>query len=193
MAYVYGRLAVDVVPQLMDDEAWRRPWVTTAFDDDLRDRLRAAGQRMEQYAGELMSLPQLTSHGDACPNNLLAGPTPDSFVLIDYGFWLPQAVGFDLGQLLAGDIQLGIGPWQRLGELDDRCVAAYTSGLAAEGVTLSEDVVRRAHALQLLLFAGLSSLPEEGMSSSQAEARAALARHSLDLVERTDQVSSSPG
>ena len=39
--------------------------------------------------------------------------------------------------------------------------------------------------LQLMLFSGISSLPDPGMDEAQVHARARLARLSLDLVEAT--------
>ena len=54
----------------------------------------------------LEALPQCYQHGDASPQNLLVPKgKPDEFVVIDWGFDCPQAVGFDLGQLLIGDGQ----------------------------------------------------------------------------------------
>ena len=51
----------------------------------------------------LDALPQCYQHGDASPQNLLVPEgNPDEFVVIDWGFDCPQAVGFDLGQLLVG-------------------------------------------------------------------------------------------
>ena len=76
--YATGRLAVQVVPMLMSDEIWQHP-LCAAFDDDLRDRLRAAAADSIALAAEADALPYLLSHGDACPNNLLAGePTTTS-------------------------------------------------------------------------------------------------------------------
>ena len=44
-----------------------------------------------------------SSHGDASPQNLLVPASePDTFVVIDWSFHGPLAVGFDLGQLLIG-------------------------------------------------------------------------------------------
>lgn len=183
--YVHGRLAGAVLPVLMDDGAWQARAVAAAFDGDLRDRMRAAATRLGAMAAELMSLPTTTSHGDASPNNLLPGATDDDLVLIDFGFWMTQPVGFDLGQLIAGETQLGRGPAD-LAAVDAACVTAYTHGLAAEGLDVDEAVVRRAHALQLFLFAGVSALPDEGMTAEQVTARAGLARHSLALLEATD-------
>ena len=70
--YATGRLEVQVVPMLMSDEIWQHP-SCAAFDDELRDRLRAAAGRRVALAAEGDALPTLLSHGDACPNNLLAG------------------------------------------------------------------------------------------------------------------------
>ncbi|CAN5428883.1 hypothetical protein BH11ACT8_BH11ACT8_29130 [soil metagenome] len=190
--YVHGRLAGQVVPQLMDDGVRRHPVVAAAFDATLRDQLRDAARHATTVADELVAFPMTTSHGDASPNNLLPGPTPDSFVLIDYGFFGTQPVGFDLGQLLVGEPQLGRGSVADVAERDAACVAAYTQGLAAEGTTVAEDDVRRAHALHLLLFSGLSSLPTEHLAQPLSEElvrvarmRAALATYILDLVDAT--------
>ena len=61
-----------VVPMLMGDDVWQHP-LCAAFDEALRDRLRAAAGRAVDLAAEGDGLPWLLSHGDACPNNLLAG------------------------------------------------------------------------------------------------------------------------
>lgn len=187
MTYVAGRLLHDVVPTVMSQEAWARPAVSSAFGD-LQDRMRSACGRLADYAQELAAMPHRASHGDACPNNLLPGATREDFVLIDFGFWMPQPVGFDLGQLIGGEVQLGRLPGVDLADLDERCLLAHREGLAAEGVTIDLDLLRRAHALQLLLFSGISSLPSddpEEMDDEHVRARAALARHSFDLLERT--------
>jgi hypothetical protein len=75
---------------------------------------------------------------------------------------------------------------------DEACLAAYVDGLAAEGVDLGTDAVRRAHALQLLVFSGLSAIPFEVLEEeptdelrAMAATRAAIARYSLDLVDQT--------
>jgi len=188
--YVEGRLALQVIPLLRDEGLWHHPLITGAFDDSLRSRLLAAADHVDDYVEELMSLPRLTSHGDASPNNLLAGPTPHSFVLIDYGFWLANPVGFDLGQLLVGDVQIGRRSADLLVETDEAIVPAYVDGLRAEGLDVEESTVRRAHALHLLLFTGLSTLPFELLERpptpevhAAAAARASIARFSLDLLD----------
>jgi hypothetical protein len=191
--YLVGRLGMQVLPILRSDDIWRHPAISAAFGDELRDRLRAAADRVDEYADELDGYPLLTAHGDASPNNLLPGPTPDSFVLIDFGFWLPATVGHDLGQLLVGDVQLGRRSPALLAETEDVIVPAYAAGLADEGLVIDEAVVRRSHALRLLIFTGLSALPFDELASTPPVAmsalaadRAELARFCLDLVDATE-------
>ena len=77
-------------------------------------------------------------------------------------------------------------------ETDAAVVPAYVGGLAAEGMVVDPVVVTRLHALQMLLFSGLSSMPFEHLDSPPspeleflAADRAALATYCLDLVEST--------
>lgn len=199
--YVTGRLEHQVLPALMSDDLWRHPLVAAGFGPDLRDRIRAAAARAGEYGEELGALPLLTAHGDSSPNNLLPDVATDSFVLVDYGFWNSAPVGFDLSQLIVGDVQIGHRSAALLAETEAVCVPAYTEGLRAEGSDLDEHTVLRGHALKLLLFTGLSSVPLEHLDADPTpglvalvEDRARIALHSLDLVEATGgQVSSRPG
>lgn len=186
--YANGRLAVQVVPLLMGEELWEHP-LCAAFDDELRGRLRAAAARAGELAAEADALPSLLCHGDACPNNLLPGELADEFVLIDFGFWGRAPVGFDLTQLLVGEVQVGRRGAHDLADLDEAIVAAYVEGLRAEGSTVPEEQVRRGHALCLLLMTGLSTVPFDlfnapmtpGIQRTAAD-RAAIARYALDLA-----------
>jgi hypothetical protein len=194
--YATGRLAFQVVPVLMGDEVWEHP-LCAAFDGELRDRLRAAAADSLELAAEADALPQLLSHGDACPNNLLAGERDDELVMIDFGFWGSAPVGFDLRQLLVGDVQIGKRSAQGLAELDEAIVTAYVDGLRAEGCGVPEAAVRRAHALTLLLMSGLSAVPfdlfdgpVDERTTRIAADRAALARFSLDLLAASSPQSS---
>jgi hypothetical protein len=189
--YAKGRLAVQVVPILMSDDVWQHP-LCAAFDADLRSRLRAAGDDALALAAEADALPYLLSHGDACPNNLLAAEHDDDLVMIDFGFWGGAPVGFDLTQLLVGDVQIGRRSAEGLAELDEAIVTAYVSGLRAEGCEILEQVVRRSHALCLLIMTGLSALPFDLFEAPItpetqriAADRATLARYSLDLFDQT--------
>ena len=189
--YANGRLFAQVIPMLRDDSVWQHPLIASAFGVELRDRLRAAAGEVAAYVEEVLALPHAPAHGDACPNNLLT-TGDDSFTLIDFGFWMPMPVGADLSQLLIGDVQIGK---QRAGDLaarDDAHVAAYVRGLRDEGCHIPEPVVRRAHALHMLMMSGLSALPVELLDQppspaleAQVADRAAIARFCLDRVEGT--------
>lgn len=189
--YARGRIAGQVRPVLASEELWQHP-LCAAFDADLVARLRSTAARAEELAAEGDALPRLLSHGDACPNNLLAGADPDGFVLIDFGFWGGAPVGFDLSQLLVGEVQLGRRGTEDLAELDEALVAAYVAGLRAEGCDVPEQQVRRAHALCLLLMTGLSAVPSDMLDGPVDEHtlrvaadRAVLSRYALDLEVAT--------
>ncbi|KQT94480.1 hypothetical protein ASG49_06305 [Marmoricola sp. Leaf446] len=192
-SYLHGRLAGQVLPALLDDGLWEHPLLAGPFDE-VRERLRDAARRAEALTAELAAVPLLAAHGDACPHNLLTSPGVEGFVLIDYGFFGAAPVGFDLAQLLVGEVQTGhcAEDLESLATRDEACLAAYVTGLRAEGDDTPTEVVRRAHALQLVLYAGLSSLPFEHLGSEPTPAlvdlarqRAVLAAYSLDLLDRT--------
>ncbi len=189
--YAEGRVTHDVLPMLESEDVWRHP-LCAAFDVQLVDRLRAQGRRAGELAAEADALPYLIGHGDACPNNLLAGEHDDELVMLDFGFWGAAAVGFDLTQLLVGDVQLGRRGADDLAEVDELIVTAYVEGLRAEGCDVPEAQVRRSHALCLLIMTGLSAAPFDLFDAPPtpeahriAADRAKLARHALDLVEST--------
>ncbi len=190
-AYVDGRLSHQVLPMLRSEEIWRHPLVAMTFDAELRERLLSAADLVEQYANELEQMPMGASHGDACTNNLLVRPD-QSLVLIDFGFWAPEPLGFDLSQLVLGDVQLGRSPADELPATDRACTAGYVDGLRAEGCEVDAAVVRRAHALLMLIFSGLSAVPFEFLAGPPTDEvrrlatnRATAARYILDLVDHT--------
>lgn len=191
-AYLEGRLRHQVLPMLRSAEIWQHPLVSTAFDVDLRERLLTAADLVPQYVTELERLPTFASHGDACTNNILVRPDTDDLVLIDFGYWAPQPPAFDLTQLLIGDIQIGRAPAAELERNDLACTSGYIDGLRAEGCDLDAALVRRSHALLMLIFTGLSSIPFELLAAAPsaenqriATERAGAARYILDLVDAT--------
>jgi hypothetical protein len=191
--YADGRLAMQVAPALRSTELWQAPWLADAFDDELRGRLLDTLDRVPAFVDELEAAPAALAHGDACPNNLLHATGSDDITLIDYGFWSLQCVGFDLGQLLVGDVQIGRRPAATLPELEAACLPAYVDGLRAEGHEVDAATVARAHALHLMVFTGLSTPltgpPAPGAGADdlahEARERAAISRFCLDLVATT--------
>ncbi len=164
--YLHGRLEHQVLPLLTSSEVWQHPLVAAAFGDSLRHRLLDAARRVGTLVDELESMPLGTAHGDACPNNLLR-TSEDGFALIDYGFWCEAPLGFDLAQLLVGEVQVGRREAATLGALERRILPSYIDGLRAEGCEVDASVVRRAHALQLMIFTGLSTLPFEHLAAAR--------------------------
>jgi hypothetical protein len=192
-SYAAGRLDVQVKPLLLGDDIWQHP-LTAAFDEELRDGLRAAIGRAHELAADGDALPYLLSHGDACPNNLLAADRDDELVMIDFGFWGAAPVGFDLTQLLVGDVQLGKRTSDDLAELDEALVTSYVAGLRAEGCEVPEEDVRRGHALCMLVMTGLSTVPFDLFdgpvtpeTQQVAAARADLARYALALADASSR------
>ena len=190
--YAEGRVAHQLVPALRDDELWGHPLVAASFDAALRADLLAAVEHLDAVVDELERAPVGTLHGDACTRNVLVRCESQELVLIDFGFWGEGPVGFDLGQLLLGEVQLGERPAADLPRLEQVCLPAYVDGLHAEGWSTDLPTVRRSHALQMLLFGALSSLPLEHLGGPPtperlrvARERAAGARFVLDLVEAT--------
>ena len=191
--YVDGRLTVQVVPMLRDDRLWAHPVLRATFGEELRTRLLAQVEAVDAYVTELESVPLGTAHGDACPNNLLRTTDSSDVVLIDFGFWSSQPLGFDLGQLLLGDVQIGRRPASSRAQVEAVIVPAYVRGLHEEGATVSEATIRRAHALHMLIFNALSSMPFELLDReptpevlARAGERAVIARFLLDLVAATE-------
>lgn len=189
--YTEGRFKNQVLPMLHDDGIWQHPVVAASFTD-LRDRMREAASAVDAVTDELLAMPHLAGHGDACPNNLLLTDGHDGFTLIDFGFFTLLPAGFDLGQLLVGDVQIGRRDAGDLVERDATMLAAYREGLAAEGLAIEAGTLRRAHALHLALFSGLSALPFEMLGTEPtpevhrvADQRAAIARLSLNLLDDT--------
>ncbi|MDO5745874.1 MAG: phosphotransferase [Micrococcaceae bacterium] len=192
---MHGRVLNQVLPGLRDPEIWKHPLVAGAFDASLCVQLTDCDEHAVEIGDERGSLPLVTLHGDACPNKMLVTAEHDGFSLIDYGFFGKGPIGFDLGQLLVGDVQIGRGPAARLQAIDAAILSSYVEGLRAEGCQVSREIVRRAHALHLMLFTGLSCLPIEHLGSEQTPAlhriaseRAAVARFSLELLRTSPPV-----
>jgi len=194
-SYGHGRVEAQILPALRSEELWAHPLVADAFDPALRDRLLAAADALPALLDELDRAPRGTAHGDACARNLLVPRDGEhDFVLIDFAFWCSAPLGFDLSQLLLGEVQLGERPAAELGQLEEVCLDAYLRGLRDEGCDIPVETLRRVHALLMLLFTGLSAVPVEVLYGLPAPGgtdvvrqRAAAATFVLDLVDATSR------
>ncbi|GAA1605214.1 hypothetical protein GCM10009789_68950 [Kribbella sancticallisti] len=191
--YTNGRVMMAALPALANEETWQHPLLAEAVrnvgDHGLREDLLDLGQRLPAVLDALDALPQCYQHGDASPQNLLVPmDKPDEFVAIDWGFDCPQAVGFDLGQLLVGLAHAGELEPGELPTIHQIILAAFMEGLAAEGMTVSEEEVRYGYLGSLLARATFTALPLEALGRAGDddlklfEQRVRLTRTLVDLV-----------
>jgi Phosphotransferase enzyme family len=191
--YADAWLAHNVIPDLYRDEVWRQPLVAEAFDATLRARTLAAVRALPGLLDELDNVPVATAHGDACTRNLLVTDHGDQFTMIDFGFWGTAPVGFDLGQLLLGEVQLASRPASDLPLLERACLRAYVNGLHEEGDDTTLGQVRRSHAVLMTIYHAIPAIPYEHRTAAPTPQlrrlyiqRAATARFILDLLDSTE-------
>ncbi len=190
--YAGGRVMKSALPALTDPETWRHPLLSAAVchlgDHRLRDDLLALGERVPAVLDALEALPQCYQHGDASPQNLLVPhDSPDEFVAIDWGFDCPQAVGFDLGQLLIGLAHAGELAPEALPAVHKVILKGFQEGLAADGLQVTEEEVLYGYLGSLLIRATFTALPLEMFGTPNAplelfEQRVQLTRVLVDLV-----------
>jgi len=180
----YHRSRVEFVLPLLDrDELWAHPLPAGAVDGRLRDDLRALGARVPELLDRMDGLSQALPHGDASPQNLLVpADDPDTFVAIDVSFQSPQAVGFDLGQLLVGLTHAGELPAAALPAIHRRLVPAFTAGLRAAGGRATAEEVAFGYVASLVVRAGFTSLPFERLGEPPTPALAATFRERAALT-----------
>ena len=192
--YTSGRVLMGAVPALADPETWRHPSLAAAVfhlgDHRLRDDLLGLAARLPAVLDALDALPQCYQHGDASPQNLLVPKgKPDEFVVIDWGFDCPQAVGFDLGQLLVGLAHAGELAPEALPLVHKAILKAFLAGLAEDGMEATEEQVLYGYLGSLLARATFTALPLEQLSKpgdtatlAMFEERVMLTRALVDLV-----------
>lgn len=196
--YTRGRVMMGTLPALADKATWRAPLLAAAVcntgDHSLRDDLLELGERLPAVLDGLNAVPQCYQHGDASPQNLLVPlGSPDEFVVIDWGFDCPQAVGFDLGQLLVGLAHAGELSPAALPAVHQVILEAFTEGLAAEGWQVPQEQVRYGYLGSLLARATFTALPLENLGAPATDAelalfenRVLLTRALVDLVKQLD-------
>jgi hypothetical protein len=177
--YTNGRVMTVALPALADPKTWRTPLLAAAIcntgDHRLRDDLIELGARLPAVLDALDTLPQCYQHGDASPQNLLVPQgNPDEFVVIDWGFDCPQAVGFDLGQLLVGLAHAGELAPEVLPMVHKVIFKAFMKGLAEEGMGATEEQVLYGYLGSLAARATFTALPLDQITRSDDEATLAM-------------------
>ncbi|NEA31357.1 phosphotransferase [Streptomyces sp. SID13031] len=178
---VTGFVEQFALPPLLAPQTWKHPLLAGSR---LRDDLIELAGRIPQSLHELAQRPQLMSHGDACPQNLLVpADAPDTFVGIDWSLSGFVAAGDDLGQLLIGRAHSGDLSVDELAELRELVIPRYHAGLVAEGRgNISEDEVRAGLDGALVLRNAFMSLPLDRLAEPVTDELARLVDQRLELT-----------
>ena len=186
--YFFGRVSSAVLPALRDDAVWAHPLVAPVVDADLRRDLHALADAAPAILDRVDALPRTLVHGDACPQNLLRGVDGD-VVAIDWQFPGWCAVGFDVGQLIAGHAESGDLAPADLEAAYAGAIEEYTKGLHDEGMTVSADDVVQGAAGALIIRSTFTAVPLEFLDVEPAadlvrlfSRRARFARFLLNLA-----------
>jgi hypothetical protein len=182
-----SRLVPVALPALTAEATWQHPLL--AGHADLRAALDELASRLPHLVDAATRLPQLQSHGDATPHNLLVPKKqPDVFVVIDWAMAGLAAAGDDLGQLLIGHAHDGVLSAADLPDLHELLVQSYVAGLADEGYRLTEDVVRAGMEIGLSVRSAFTALPLERLEEPITDdlrrtfaSRIALTRYLVDV------------
>jgi len=164
--FVAGPLAQRYLPMLTDRSVCSvlRPYA----DPQLRLDLIDLSERIPVMLDRLASLPQAIGHGDACPQNLLIpADAPDTVVAIDLSWQHPEAIGFDLGQLLVGLAHSGDLAPEQLPDLHDDLLAAFVQGLQSERCDVDIDDVRYGFDASMVIRSGFMALPWDQLLMAQ--------------------------
>jgi hypothetical protein len=186
-----------LIPSIMGPQVWEHPAVAAHADPALISRLRSFADQAHTLVEEMIILPALPAHGDACPQNLLIeGKDPltgrSRFAVVDWGMFGQACAGYDLAQLLAGRVNEGTMPGTVLRHLEPLCIDAYCEGLRAAGSTVARDQVRRGLAISVAVFSGLTAVVSDRLAEGDTEevrslmaGRLDMARFALDLLTAT--------
>ena len=178
-AMVDGLVRTLVLPPLLDEATWTHPLLTGA--DDVRRGLADLAAHIPTLLDELADRPQVLSHGDACPQNLLL--QGDGFVAVDWSPGGMVAAGDDLGQLLIGRAHQGTLGVEEFAVLRELVVDRYHAGLVVEGCgSITADDVRAGVDGSLLLRSAFLSLPVGRLGEPVTPQLAELFRQRLELT-----------
>jgi hypothetical protein len=176
-----GRVVPAVLPALADDTLWRHRLLTG--HQELRSDMLELADRLPSILLGLKTLPQLMTHGDASPQNLLVPVSErDTFVVVDWTLSGLSAVGTDLGQLLVGLAHAGELSTADLPRLRGIIVDAYTEGLALEGMYVDPAAVAYGLDGDLAVRSALTTLPFERLREPITEELTGLVERRLELT-----------
>ncbi len=180
---VNGPIMTFVVPRLSDPRLVGHPLFADLDTGPLFDDLTILAGRLPALLDHLETRPRSIGHGDACPQNLLvARDDPDTLVAIDLSWPHPEAIGYDLGQLLIGRAHSGDLPIGALPELHDKILDGFVTGLREEGCHVPVDDVRFAFDVATVLRCAFISLPLDRLDEPVTPELAAFAARRIELT-----------
>jgi hypothetical protein len=171
--FLESRVGPTVIPLLVDDAPWSHPLIHANVDPEIRGDLLALWGRGHQLAALADPLAWALCHGDACPQNLFEGGSPNEFVAIDWGLTGIAAVGGDLVQLLAGRVDSGELTPPEIPALLAIVVGAFERGLATEGMTVGRRDLELAVDVSLVVRCAFTALPLERVAGLEGQPTAA--------------------
>ena len=181
--YYVGRVIPAALPTLADDAIWAHPLLAELADPHLRADLTELARKLPAIIEHLAQLPQLLSHGDASPQNLLVpADGSETFVIIDWTMSGLTAAGDDLSQLLIGLAHDGALAVDQLPALRELVARQYTAGLASEGFLIDEGDVRDGMDGGLAVRSALTAIPFERLGDPVTHELTELFRHRLALT-----------
>lgn len=126
---------------LDDDTAWSHPLVARSVPPELRDGVRRLHARRQELVAISERLPRTFAHLDLWPNNVIA--TEDGpIALVDWAFAGDGALGEDIGNLIPDAVFDRFLRSERMAEVAERSLTAYTEGLVESGWSGPPEVVR---------------------------------------------------
>ncbi|WP_395728548.1 aminoglycoside phosphotransferase [Nakamurella sp.] len=182
-AVVDGPINGWLVPRLAEPGLAGHPmFAGTALDELLHD-LRTLAGRLPALLDHFDTLPRSLGHGDACPQNLLTPvDEPQTLVAIDLTWPYPEAIGFDLGQLLIGHAHTGDLSVGALPAIHDVIVDGFMHGLALESCEVPMAEVVFAFEATLVVRNAFQSLPLDRLPEPVTPDLVALAARRVELT-----------
>jgi hypothetical protein len=180
---VDGPITHWTVPALRDPGLTRHPLFAGLPMASLARDLGTLAGRLPALLDHFETLPRSFGHGDACPQNLLVpAGDPDTLVAIDLSWPFPEAIGYDLGQLLVGHAHSGQLPVSDLPRVHDLIIDGFMRGLRAESLDVPVADVTFAFEAALVVRNAFQSLPLERLADPVTPELAALAARRVELT-----------
>lgn len=180
---VEGPIMQWVVPRAADPAIAAHPLFASTESAPLFADLVTLAGRLPAILDHLEMLDPSIGHGDACPQNLLVSRTdPDTLVAIDMSWPHPEAIGYDLGQLLIGHAHSGELAVSALPDLHAVLLDGFLDGLRREGCAATEQDVRFAFDATLVVRGAFQSLPLDRLDEPVSAELAEFAARRLELT-----------